>query len=412
MKKITPIFWSNLAVFLICSSSMLVPRSNYAGAVILLVNAAVCFKLLWPPQQLPKDVKYFFISLCLLALSWSIDGFLSGRGMASIEKPLKIVLVIPCFYYLMSNPPKIEWLWRGCIVGCVGAAMLASYHVFFVGLPRAGEGYINENFFGGISLLLALLCACAWFDPEWKKKNKRLLLSLGFACGLFASILSASRGSWLVFFIILIIFGTMQICQKKSRITLLISCLVMAAALLVWSVPQFRVQKRVQLAYNEVHAFYKNDTINTSVGARLAMWRLGYQLYKEKPVFGWTQKGVKGELEKWIEREQPDPVSRWKTVVHLHSDIIDTAAKRGIVGLIILLSCHVTCFMFFFNRFRLQKYGNVASLAMAGMLLPVSFFCFGLTETFMTASNTIVMYFYLAAILMASILNKTKVKKI
>ena len=193
MKKITPIFWSNLAVFLICSSSMLVPRSNYAGAVILLVNAAVCFKLLWPPQQLPKDVKYFFISLCLLALSWSIDGFLSGRGMASIEKPLKIVLVIPCFYYLMSNPPKIEWLWRGCIVGCVGAAMLASYHVFFVGLPRAGEGYINENFFGGISLLLALLCACAWFDPEWKKKNKRLLLSLGFACGLFASILSASR---------------------------------------------------------------------------------------------------------------------------------------------------------------------------------------------------------------------------
>ena len=101
-----------------------------------------------------------------------------------------------------------------------------------------------------------------------------------------------------------------------------------------------------------------------------------------------------------------------ETVVHLHSDIIDTAAKRGIVGLIILLSCQVTCFMFFFNRFRLQKYGNVASLAMAGMLLPVSFFCFGLTETFMTASNTIVMYFYLAAILMASILNKTKVKKI
>ena len=406
IKKITPVFWSNLAVFLICSSSMLIPRSNYAGAIILLASTAAHARLLRPVQPLPKDVKYFFISLCLLALSWSIDSFLSGRGITSIEKPLKIVLVIPCFYYLRLNPPKTEWLWRGCIIGCVGAATLAAYHIFFVGLPRAGQGYINENFFGGISLLLALLCACAWLDPAWKSKNKRLLLLLGFVCGLFASILSGSRGSWLVFLIILMLVGFWQIRQKKGKTILLISSLFMATAVFVWSVPQFRVQQRVQMAYDEVHAFYKNGTNDTSVGARLAMWSQGYRLYKEKPVFGWTQKGFKDEWLQWIEREQVDP---WlKEVVHLHSDMIDTAVKRGTVGLIIMLSCHVTCFMFFFNKFRAHKYCNTVALTVAGMLLPVFFFCIGLTETVMTASNVIVMYLYLAVILMASVLNKAR----
>ena len=75
---------------------------------------------------------------------------------------------------------------------------------------------------------------------------------------------------------------------------------------------------------------------------------------------------------------------------------------------IIMLSCHVTCFMFFFNKFRAHKYCNTVALTVAGMLLPVFFFCIGLTETVMTASNVIVMYLYLAVILMASVLNKAR----
>ena len=44
------------------------------------------------------------------------------------------------------------------------------------------------------------------------------------------------------------------------------------------------------------------------------------------------------------------------------------------------------------------------ALCMAGMMLPFVFFGFGLTDSPITSNGTIVLYFYLATILMAMVL--------
>ena len=88
MKKISPDVWGNLALFLIVALSVVVPKSNSASIVVLLLASMVYFRAWWPPQPLSKDVLAVFMAMALLALVWIVDSLVSGRGAASFEKPL------------------------------------------------------------------------------------------------------------------------------------------------------------------------------------------------------------------------------------------------------------------------------------------------------------------------------------
>ena len=157
MKKISPDVWGNLALFLIVAISVVVPKSNSASIVVLLLASMVYFRAWWPPQPLSKDVLAVFMAMALLASVWIVDGLVSGRGAASFEKPLKLLLPFVCMHYLLAYPPRAVWLWRGSVAGAVALAALALYQVLVLHYDRAGNAYINSIRFGNAAWVLALL---------------------------------------------------------------------------------------------------------------------------------------------------------------------------------------------------------------------------------------------------------------
>ena len=402
MKKISPDVWGNLALFLIVAISVVVPKSNSASIVVLLLASMVYFRAWWPPQPLSKDVLAVFMAMALLALVWIVDSLVSGRGAASFEKPLKLLLPFVCMHYLLAYPPRAVWLWRGSVAGAVALAALALYQVLVLHYDRAGNAYINSIRFGNAALVLALLCAIGWYNTCLESNFRRIGLSLGVVCGLAGVFLSGTRGSWFVLVLVLQVWIGVLLLQGHKKILLSVAaCIAVVAAVLIMN-PRLGVQQRIEEAQTEVQVYSSQGVANTSIGARLQMWQFALHLYIQKPIFGWSQQGYDAEKKRLIDAQQLDPFLHYFN--HPHNDLLDAASKRGTVGAVSVLACHLSWFVFFVRRYRRQRKSDMRALCMAGMMLPFVFFGFGLTDSPITSNGTIALYFYLATILMAMVL--------
>ena len=402
MKKISPDVWGNLALFLIVAISVVVPKSNSASIVVLLLASMVYFRAWWPPQPLPKDVLAVFMAMALLASVWIVDGLVSGRGAASFEKPLKLLLPFVCLHYLLAYPPRVVWLWRSSVVGAVALTAIALYQVLVLHYSRAGDEYINSIRFGNAALVLTLLCAIGWHSTCLEPAFRRIGLILGAACGLVSVFLSGTRGSWLVLVLVLLVWVGTLAAQGRKKILLVAVVGVVVGVTMLITTAGLGVQKRIERVQTEVQAYESKGAANTSIGARFQMWQFAWHLYAQKPVFGWSQKGYEAEQKRMLDSHQLD--SFIKDFNHPHNDLLDAASKRGTVGVVAVLACHLSWFVFFVRRYRRLRKDDMRALCVAGMMLPFVFLGFGLTDSPMTSNGTIVLYFYLATILMAMVL--------
>ena len=99
---------------------------------------------------------------------------------------------------------------------------------------------------------------------------------------------------------------------------------------MIYSVPQFGVQSRIQSAVSDVQTYFAGDS-HTSVGARFEMWRGASQLFMQKPLFGWGEAGYEPAMRALVEQGRVDKVVEGFT--HPHNELLDAAAKRGLLGL-------------------------------------------------------------------------------
>ena len=144
--------------------------------------------------------------------------------------------------------------------------------------------------------------------------------------------------------------------------------------------PQSGVTERVGLAVSNVQQYWQDDSRGTSVGLRLEMWRAGYALFLERPLAGWGEGHLEAARDALVEHGTLHPGIRHHD--QLHSDLIDTAARRGVLGLSVLLLFYLVPLWLFWRRLSSSsREPAVRVLAAAGMMVPVAFIDFGLTQS-------------------------------
>lgn len=395
--------WSNIALFLLLSCSMLIKPSNFLAPLMLLAASVPAWRS-WKRElvALPREFRWFCWAVCLLAISWLLDSLLSGQGLR-LDKALKIIALVPCALYLLRRPPQAVWLWLGAALGAIACGLVAIYQVQVLHLPREGNTYINPIEFGDTSTQLALLCLCGT-QAVWRHPRRMLLVALliaGFTLGITGSVLSGTRGAWLAGLIALAFLGWWYVGQHSKRLlAVLVVCMGASCIMMAQYGP---IHARLQAMHQEINRYRLQGHAATSVGARLQMWQFASALTAQRPLTGWGQKGYDAERLQQVEQGRLDPLLGGFN--HPHNDYLDASAKRGIPGLLILLACHLCCLLYFWRAAKRQpQTGDAAerqALCAAGMLLPVLFAGFGLTDTHITSSRTVVMYFYLAAFIMA-----------
>lgn len=407
--------WSSAALFLLLSCSMLIKPSNYLAPLIVLIASALTWRT-WrnDTQRLPRAFRWFLWATCLLAASWLIDNLFSSAHWRNftLDKPLKVIALLPCAAYLLRYPPKSAWLWIGAAVGAMACGLFAIYQVQVLHYPRAGGHYINPIEFGDTSTQLALLCLCGTqaIHQHPRRLPCLVLMVAGFTLGVVGSVLSGTRGAWLAGLAGLTFLAWWYLGRYSKRLLALVMLAVCLTALLFAQYGP--VHQRLQVMHQEIRIYRTQGNAATSIGARLQMWQFASNLAQRRPLVGWAQKGYDSERKQQLEEGRLDPFLA--SFNHPHNDYLDAAAKRGLPGLLILLSCHLFAFAYFWQAARRTSsacppalQAQRLALCAAGMLLPVLFASFGLSDTHITSSRTLVMYFFLAAFIMALIETET-----
>jgi O-antigen ligase len=146
------------------------------------------------------------------------------------------------------------------------------------------------------------------------------------------------------------------------------------------------IQFRVTDAIVETVAFIETNNQDSPVGSRLAMWRFAVHHIGDAPLLGIGKQGWISLRDQGIANGELSAVYI-SQLTHLHNEYLDSVIKRGLIGLALLLVLYLGPMIFFFRPYLNAINVEVKSLAMAGMVIPMMFMDFGLTQVFLSHNS-------------------------
>jgi len=354
--------------------------------------------LVWRPGVGLERRDWWVISLLSgFGLLGMLMAWWGGEGGRGFDNPSRYLLAVPALLLLLACPPRPVWLWGGVAVGAMGAGVLALWQRVVEGVGRPG-GFTQIIQFGDISILFGGFCLAGlgWAAVQQRRGLWLSLMLLGAVGGFLGSIFSGSRGGWVVLpLILLVLYIAYRRCLTPARRWGGVSGVVLLL-LLVWVLPQSGMQSRVEQAVSQVDAYFTEGNRASSVGYRFEMWRGASRLFLEKPLLGWGQTGYEAGMRQLGESGVIHP--RAARYSHAHNQFLDSATKYGVVGLVALLALYLVPFALFAGGLSAPSLSRRA-VATAGVLLPVSFMGFSLTQAVLTHHSGVLVYAFWLAIL-------------
>ncbi|MCD1648060.1 O-antigen ligase family protein [Marinobacter adhaerens] len=393
-------YYSSVCIFLFGVLCLTVDSGYSWGPALLFLAGLI---LLFRKSQWPRLKAESSVLVAVLALFfgvWVLDVILRGESASGLDRPSRFLAAIVAFFWLLRYPPRQAVFWLCLVVGAFGAAGIAVWERFVEDAARA-SGYNHPIQFGNLSMMFGLLCLCGagWAVGQRNRVVWFCLLFTGFLCGFLASILSGSRGGWvsLPFAVLVLYFFYRPWLNKKVMSGIVMAGLVLVAV--AYFVPQTGVQDRVMQVYYDVK-LHSEGKVNTPVGTRLEMWKAAAVMIAERPFTGWGQPGYEARMEVFADNGVIDrDILQYN---HAHNEFLDITAKRGIGGLLSLLSLYFIPVIVFWRTIKGEGLKR-RSFAAAGAMVCLSYVGFSLSQSFMS-HNSGVMVFAFMLVICASLL--------
>lgn len=374
-------YFFSSAIFILGAAALAIPK-GYSLGFYLLCFAGLGLWLKHRLELVPADTRNFFWPLLAYAFGHITLALHEKWAAREFANYLPFVLVLFGVWGIRYYKPKAAWFWAGLAAGALGAAALSGYQVTVLNL-RAG-GHTHPIQFGNVALLFGVLCVVRALvgHQVWAM---RVLMLAGFVAGLAASVWSQTRGGWVA---VVLIFVWIVVNATKAWAPLKRAA-VAVGLLVVLAIPTLQpngvVQSRIKEATSELKVFFEQGRQDTSVGARLAMWSVAFDEIGHAPILGHGNQG-------WVETRdaaiQDGRLSSFSAgFTHLHNEYLNVAFKRGLVGLALYLALYLVPMLMFFKPYLQDARPDVRALAMAGMVIPMMYMDFGLTQTFLSHNS-------------------------
>ena len=322
---------SSILIFL-HSATLLLSGKSYSYIALLLCVISLFLLPITLKHKLPTD--FYKISAAFLCyfLITALSLLVFGGKLSNLDMPGRTILILPAFILLLSFPPKKEWVFSGILMGTFIAGIIAIYHYYFL---HSRAFYVDDYMviqsgnmamsLGVFSLIIAI---------QYLKEKRALLMALAFGCaflGVLASLLSGARGSWVVapFVMLGLVILNRDLITKKIGGVLLVVMIASA------SISYNMIEKRVQKAVQDLTQFSEQDNSDSSLGARIEMWKSGFYTFVENPVFGVGYKDRQAYKQQLVDRGLVEPVVLKYT--RLHNSYMEELSIKGAIGFITLL---------------------------------------------------------------------------
>lgn len=380
--------YTSMAIFLLGSIALVVPSGYSAGAALLFLGGLYSL-FAGRKVELNRDDWFVLGVLVLFGAVQIADLLAHGAGSRYLDKPGRFILATVVLLLVRKYPPDVRWLWLGLAIGGMLTAFWSGYQKLFLQVDRA-MGYTHVIQFGNIAMLTGLFCLAGlgWGSVQRERRLWIALLLAGAVGGVLGSLLSGSRGGWVGLPLVLLVLYRAYSEFISRRMKLVLPVVLVVAAGVLYQVPQLGVQQRVHAAFEDIHLYQQGDS-DTSLGARFEMWKAASQLALMKPVFGWGEIHYEAGLAMLVEQGRADEVVT--KFGHPHNEVLNAAAKRGIVGLLALLALYFVPLRLFAGGLRAPDL-RVRALATAGTLLPVAYIDFGLSQAFFSHNSGVMIY--------------------
>lgn len=400
----------SLAAWAVPALTLCLPSGYSYGAAALLLLALAWAPRWWRQPLADRRVVWLAWAVAAMGLVWALDATLSQEGARGFDKPLRFLAALPCLLLACRYPPRPLALWLGVATGAVGGGVLALVQYGLYGLERA-NGFTNAIQFGNLSLLLGLMSALGLLAvgpaamPQWSDRARlalRVWLVLGAVLGAVGSLLSQSRGGWLALLLALpVLWLAARPVLTRGTVVAGLSGLLLLGATLPWTEPL--LNDRLAQATEEVQAYQEDGNAESSVGHRLAHWKMAFEMGLEKPLLGWNLAGYTAEKARLVANRQVQ--SSVLLYSHAHNEYLDLFVKRGLLGLGALLLLYGLAFRHFWPRERDRQAAvpGVLALQLAGLALVVCYAGFGLTQVFLSHNNGTMFLLFMLLLLVATL---------
>ena len=389
----------NSATFLFFALSLAVKSGYSYGVALLLLAALVALPHWWPRRPHDAALRWLAFGFFFAGSVALLDVIRSGIGARGLEAPLKFFAVPLLLYFLATVPPKGRAIWAGAACGALlGLAVAWGYATFAPeALPygRAAR-FLHPIQLGNLAMLLALITACSL---RAKPRGWQLLLTLaGAAAGVYTAFLSQTRGSFFALAWALVFLGLLSLRRRhfRARSVALSAVIVAIAAPLFWLANIEVIEERLAEAQHDI-ALYQEGKADTSIGARFEMWRFAWQEGSRYPLFG------AGTAQLQVDKDNWHAAADLAAFGHLHNEFLDAFARRGLVGLAVLLFLFVWPLVLY-RRGEERDSPDAAALRLAGRAQVLLYSGFSLTQAALFSHNSGLLFFVLPLCLIVAAL--------
>jgi len=186
-------------------------------------------------------------------------------------------------------------------------------------------------------------------------------------CGVSAIVLSASRGSLVGLFLLLVAYGLIML---KSHNTKHLPSILLVALLSLGANLYFSnaMTKRVASVGAEI------QNSNSSFGQRLDMYKAGWEAFKDSPFIGYGYHNCVAVAAKYASQDMKTQ-NNFKRHWHLHDETLTSSVNAGIMGFVSLWLLFLIPLSIFYKRYKHD------AAARGGVILVLGYIVLGLSHT-------------------------------
>lgn len=322
------------------------------------------------PTHPLRLIVYILIVIGLSKLSWFLIEYIGNPDINSdnayLNSGKRLIFAGIIGWALFLRPEYInetikKWFFIAVLISFSVATISGFYQIFFSTTPRIDFylGYATDSAY--------MYCAIALCALLMVSRHKTLLARLSaiciFAVSFFIIFKTETRNVLIFFPVILMI--CLNIWKENSVRNFVIT--VVAIVLIFLSGYNKYIVPSINKTYDEVNIYneYNGNTMG-SVAARLALWRVGYELFKQHP-WGMSLEERRKLADEYTSRTDSNKIAMIYINIHLHNEILETLSLQGIQGVFVMLLAYIALL---FSAFR-QK--NNILLGLALIIITVGF---------------------------------------
>jgi len=391
-----------IAVFIMATIFLFWDASRVA--YVLLALAALVFLIKYRPQM-PADQRLYSWPIigyfCAAALSLLFNG-LSDSGVNILNSRFLLLLsaipLVSVFYFSFDSKRNV---WFKFSIGCMVMGALALIDILLLDKYRAGGGH-NAAAFGFVALAMTSV-VIASFKHFSRLRFGKTVFVLAILLGVCAMILSGTRTSWLagiVVFVMAIFFYLDRYSLFKRALFVL--AFIAGIVIVSSSLPIVKNRSHEMIGMLGSYVTGEEQTKFSSFRNRVEVWKIAWHTGLENKVFGFGPGNTKNVIKTYT-RKNPH-LKKVSGINHFHNQFLQTFAMTGLVGLVSLLALLV-CHFWLFTKYLSKQYSlEVRCLALAGLLLLVSYLIKSIPGVPFYGKQYLMMYGFASATIWGSLL--------